>query len=123
MRRPRARALAETEDDFQAAVIQLAELLGWMLYHVTNVRGRLRSHTSSGFPDLVLVRGLRCLFIELKTDSESPSPEQDRWLSALLAVPGLEVDVWRPRDWPHIERTLGVAAALSGKGANRSLPR
>ena len=100
------RAIDQREDDFQAAVIEYAELLGWLVYHVTNVHRRLRSHTSVGFLDLVLVRGGRLLIVELKTDDEDLDPEQVKWFDALKAVPGLVVDVWRPSDWPRIERVM-----------------
>ena len=56
------------EKDFQKTVIELAELQGWRVYHVANVRKQLRSKTGEGFPDLVLARE-RCLFRELKTET------------------------------------------------------
>ena len=87
-------------------MLEYAELLGWLCYHTRDSRG-----SQPGFPDLVLVRGPRCLFIELKTDHEKPDPDQLKWLDALRAVPTIEVDVWRPRDWPSIELLLRRAPA------------
>ena len=45
-----------SEANFQAAVIEVAELHQWRIYHVAKVKGQLRSETSKGFPDLVLAR-------------------------------------------------------------------
>ena len=42
----------QSEADFQRTVIELAELHRWRIYHVARVKGKLRSHTSKGFPDL-----------------------------------------------------------------------
>ena len=95
----------QNEASFQKMVIQYAELSGWRVYHVTNVSGRLRATTSPGFPDLVLVRGERMVFAELKTDRGKTTKAQDEWLSALRQTPA-EVFLWRPRDWDEIERTL-----------------
>ena len=39
-----------TEAQLQAAIIHLAELMCWRIYHVTNVHKKLRSHTSVGLP-------------------------------------------------------------------------
>ena len=57
-----------TEANFQNTVIELAEWHKWRIYHVAKVKGQLRSKTSVGFPDLVLVRRGRLLFAELKTE-------------------------------------------------------
>ena len=92
------------EQGFQKAVIELAELQGWRVYHVAKVKGQLRSRTGEGFPDLVLARD-RCLFRELKVESEEPSDNQEIWLMILIAA-GEDAKVWRPSDWPEIEKTL-----------------
>lgn len=98
-----------TERAFQRQVVQLAVALGFVVYHTNDSR---RSH--KGFPDLVLVRPAgqwrdsrlgRVLFIELKTDTGRLKPEQEQWGRILLAA-GADWRLWRPRDWPEIERTL-----------------
>lgn len=43
------------ERDFQAAVMELARLLGWRVYHTWDSR-----KSEPGFPDLVLVRDASC---------------------------------------------------------------
>lgn len=58
-----------------------------------------------GFPDLVLVRRPDIVFAELKRDGEKPTPEQQAWLDEFRAC-GLRVYVWRPGDWPDVEREL-----------------
>ena len=97
------------EDALQAQVLQAAGVLGWRCYHTKDSRGSQR-----GFPDLVLVRGGRLIFAELKrmptTKSPArPTPDQQGWLDDLnrvaqslgpVLVPdaGIEVYVWRPID-------------------------
>lgn len=113
-------AAAPLEGDFQQAIIDLAELCGWRVYHVANVRRRLRATTSVGFPDLVMVRDGRIIFAELKRGPrDHPTREQREWL-AQLAPTGLPCDqdgehyegkhvivcLWRPADWPAIEALL-----------------
>ena len=93
------------EGDFQKPVIELAEWSGWSVYHVANVKGQLRSATGEGFPDLVLARGPRLLFRELKVGKNKPTAKQLIW-GALLLAAGQDWKVWRPKDWPEIKETL-----------------
>lgn len=92
------------EEDFQSAVIELAKLRGWRVYHTRDSR-----KSAPGFPDLTLVRAGRLVFAELKAGSEL-TPAQGDWLRAFRAVPGVEAYLWRLADWAEIERTLGAAA-------------
>lgn len=102
-----------TEAQLQDMVLQLARIRGWMRAHfrpamvrsgkwVTPVQG-----DGAGFPDLVLLRGQRLLFRELKTDKGKLRPEQEKWLAALLAA-GSDANVWRPAQWRNgeIEKEL-----------------
>lgn len=100
-----------TEKQFLAMVRQLARLHGWLCIHHHDSR-----RSEPGFPDLVLVprprRGAptgRTIFAELKTDTGKLTVEQELWI-ATLESDGQNVYVWRPRDWPEIERTLGANA-------------
>lgn len=114
-------AEAQTEEEFQRNVIAYAKKRDWIAYHTH------RSERSEmGFPDLVLVRGGRLLFVELKREKGGRvSRAQQRWIdelrhvqnaivalmeSWLLNAEGIEVPVaayiWRPSDWPEIERVL-----------------
>ena len=94
-----------SESDFQATIIQMAELHRWRIYHVANAKRQLRSNTSFGFPDLVLARPRSLVFAELKLEGENPNLEQEIW-HALLRSAGAEVYVWRPSDWSEIEEVL-----------------
>jgi hypothetical protein len=89
-----------TEKQFMAAVIEMAQMLGWLVYHTHDSR-----RSEAGFPDIVAVRRDRVIFIESKTERGRLSKEQERWLSA-LGLAGAEVHCWRPSDWPTIEETL-----------------
>ena len=99
-----------SEAQLSAAIVELAELLGWRVFTVRRSdRAIVASRTGAGFPDLVMVRAGRVLAIELKRDGRrKPTPAQDAWLAALDGCPGVEVDVWRPAQWRDgaIERTL-----------------
>ncbi len=89
-----------TEKAFQAQVLKLAAILGWMAYHTHDSRRSQR-----GFPDLVLVRGARLIFAELKSESGKVKPEQAAWIAALQFA-GQMAYIWRPSDWDRIVATL-----------------
>ena len=80
------------EREFQKAVVELAENCGWLVYHVSNVKGSLRNSTAVGFPDLVLVHpqnsypsdgNPRILFWECKIPPNKPTENQNAWLEAI----------------------------------------
>lgn len=85
---------AMTETELQAAVVELAQRLGYLTYHTHDSR-----HSAKGFPDLVLVhpRTGWLLFAELKSQDGRPTPDQDQWLRA-LALRGVSF-LWRPSAW------------------------
>lgn len=94
---------AISEKDFQAAVVHLAKLNGWMVYHTFDSR-----RSVPGFPDLFLLRDGIAYAWELKRESDTaqPTPAQVEWLNALAEIPGFGhecVRVFRPSDWPTIE--------------------
>lgn len=99
-----------TESGFLKTVTELASVRGWRWYHQRPARTANGWRTAMsghvGFPDLVLVRGNRLIFAELKVGRNTPDSEQREWLQRLSAVPGIEVCVWRPNQWPAIERAL-----------------
>lgn len=104
------------ESEFQAQVIQYAQLLGYRVAHFRRVKvqrpnGSVYHETpvaadGAGWPDLVLVRGKTILFVELKTNAGKLAYEQLKWHGALRDA-GQDVRIWRPRDWEEIERVLG----------------
>jgi hypothetical protein len=89
-----------SERRFMQQVVDLAKLLKWRVYHTHDSR-----HSPAGFPDLVLVRRPRVLFVELKVGKNVPTDEQIAWLLDLHDC-GQVVHIWRPEDWPFIELTL-----------------
>lgn len=95
----------QSERDWQATVLQYAALRGWRAYHNPDSR-----RSTAGFPDLVLVRRPHVVFAELKSDTGRLRPEQVQWLDELRAC-GVMAVVWRPADWPEVERVLGGQAS------------
>lgn len=89
------------ERDFQEQIVELARLSGFLVYHTYEPR-----RSAAGFPDLVLVRPPRIIFAELKREAGNVRPEQRVWLETLRACESSEAALWRPRDWPEIERVL-----------------
>jgi hypothetical protein len=87
-------ALAMSEAELQANVRELARVRGWKCYHTYDSR-----KSDQGFPDLVLVRKNRLLFVELKSEKGKPSPAQLEWLHVLMLTRRVETFVWRPSSW------------------------
>jgi hypothetical protein len=103
-------APAISEADFMRQVTDLAEILGWSWAHFrpaetargwrTPVSGPL----GKGFPDLVLVKGPRLIFAELKRDGGKLTPDQER---VAIALGGAATTyVWHPVDFDMIAETL-----------------
>jgi hypothetical protein len=80
--------------------VGLAGLRGWLAYHTHDSR-----RSAPGFPDLVMLRGLRLLVAELKVGRNRLTRDQAVWLAAFRAA-GVECHEWRPDDWPEIEVAL-----------------
>ncbi len=91
----------QTEKNFQAQVLELACLSGWLCFHPFDSR-----RSAPGFPDLCLVRPPLVLFVELKSEGGKLRPEQREWLELLSRCEGVEARLWRPGDWPEVEETL-----------------
>lgn len=81
-----------SEAELLAKVRGLAAAFGWMAYHTHDSR-----RSEPGFPDVVMVRGHRVLYRELKTRRGRVTPVQSAWLGALLDA-GCDAGVWRPGD-------------------------
>lgn len=93
--------MASPELDFTKVVLKYAKLCGWRTAHfrpgmmangrwITPVQG-----DGKGFPDLVLVRGKRLLFVELKMPHGELSDEQLDWMCDLWDT-GVECKRWTP---------------------------
>lgn len=94
------------EADLQKRITDLCDWLGLVWHHETDSR-----RSKAGFPDLVIV-GRGVVFAELKSASGRLSLEQQGWLSSLRRA-GAEVHMWRPEDWPAIEKRLRALAPLT----------
>ena len=84
---------AITEAQFQKQILQAAKTFGFLAYHT-----RYSIGSTPGFPDLVLTKPPRVIFIELKTEAGNTSSYQDEWIERLRDCPGVECYLWRPSD-------------------------
>jgi hypothetical protein len=99
------------EQAFQAVVVETARLAGWRCAHFRPARTDKGWRTpvtadGAGWPDLVLVRPPRILFVELKSETGQLRPNQTEWLDVLRLLPQVEVYLWRPGDWDTVVETL-----------------
>lgn len=113
-----------TERRFQQQVVQYAELMGWHVRHdsATNQRATCRRcraplacatcgtpvtivRNAPGLLDLLLVRRPRVIWAELKSERGKMTDDQLVTFRDLRAS-GQDVYLWRPSDWPTIERIL-----------------
>ena len=90
-----------TEAAWQQTVIEAADLLGWFVYHNPDSR-----RSTAGFPDLVLIRAPRVMFLELKRENGRLSTVQREVLAELEGCPGVDVHVARPSDWALVVEWL-----------------
>ncbi len=96
-----------TERELQDAIIEVAKLTGWMVYHTWR-----SDHSPAGFPDLVLVRDGRLIFAELKSAKGKLTVNQRQWLRALERA-GQEVYVWYPADLDDAIRIINQPRRVS----------
>lgn len=89
-----------SERALQDVVLQVAKINKWLVYHTHDSR-----FSESGWPDLVLLRPPRALFVELKAENGKVTAAQAHWLEQLEAC-GLTVAVWRPSHLDDIIATL-----------------
>ncbi len=100
-----------SENAFLKTVLAVARLYRWRAIHIRPAWSKkgwktpIQGPGSKGFPDLVLLKGKRLLFRELKTDRGKLSLEQIGWMGDLLAA-GANVGLWTPAMWPTIEEEL-----------------
>jgi hypothetical protein len=80
------------EKDLLASVREMAEMLGYLIYHTHDSR-----RSESGWPDVAIVGHGRFLVRELKRQSGVVTPDQKAWLAA-LAEAGVDGGIWRPAD-------------------------
>jgi len=90
-----------TEKEFLAQVIQLGRIYQWGCYHTHDSR-----RSAAGFPDIVMVRLSRILFIELKSERGKVTPVQQEWLDALELTGKVETYLWKPSMWDTVVEVL-----------------
>ena len=89
-----------SEQQFMEKAMRYMGLRGFnLIYHVPDSR----RVTSAGFPDVIACGFGRLLAVEFKKVGGVVSPAQRAWLDELGKVPGIEVMVATPEDWPAIE--------------------
>lgn len=139
---PTKRRISEAE--LQAAIVEYAQRSGWLVNWIPDwmfslavksmARGRRgdRQWSPPGFPDLVLMQGLRdqrepvrLIFVELKSEKGVFREPQQDWLLALIRVPGIEVYAWRPEDWTSgtVERVLQNGPMPDHPGTQKEVDR
>lgn len=90
-----------TEAQWQNTVVEAAQLLGWWVFHDHDSR-----KNQAGFPDLVLIRPPRVMFLELKRETGKLTTAQGEVLDLLEDCPGVEVEVARPSNWSALVEWL-----------------
>lgn len=106
-----------TEAECQATIVEAAKLAGWRVHAerpAQGQRGEWRTHLQGhkGFPDLVLCRGSRLMFVELKRKPNRVEPAQQQWIAALSAVGGVWAGVvWVPEEMDAFIAVLARRAA------------
>jgi hypothetical protein len=104
-------SLPISEDHLQQRITMLCDYLHLKWHHETDSR-----KSKKGWPDLVIAGPDRVIFVELKSEKGRVTAEQQDWLDTLASA-GAVVKVWRPADWPEIERTLRIMAAAGSTAA------
>ena len=93
-----------SEADFQEALVEYAEMWGWLVWHDNDSR-----RNDAGFPDLVMVKGGKIIFAELKRQKRyTIKPKQLEWIEALglAAGPNVMATFWFPSDRDYAEAVL-----------------
>ena len=93
-------SLDVSEAAFQQLVTDLATVCGWYWWHDEDSR-----RNQAGLPDLLLLRGTRLIWRELKTQQGRLRPAQVAFGERLTAA-GQDWRVWRPGDWADVVATL-----------------
>lgn len=99
-----------TEKQFQALVLDLAGKMGWSCYHTFDSR-----RSQAGFPDVVMVKPPRLIFLELKVGKHQATDAQIAWLD-LIGQCGAEAYVMRSTG-DQTRDAMGIADLLARKPA------
>lgn len=96
---------AMLESELKRRVIKIATDRGWRVHHITNSWNARGAQKGNGFPDLVLGRRRRLIYVELKRQKESLSADQVIWRE-IIEGSGAPYYLWRPSDLMYIEEDL-----------------
>lgn len=108
----------DLEEELQKRVIKLAKVFQYLHFHDYDSR-----KNPAGFPDLVLVKPPRVLFVELKRNKKDRLNEkQFHWANYLLGCPGIEYYIWSPEHWRdgEIEKVLNGKSTRGNDIHNRT---
>jgi VRR-NUC domain len=89
-----------SERRYQRQVTDYAEMLGWHWWHTLRSEG-----SPKGWPDLVLIKRPRIVFLEIKAQRTPVTPEQQACINELRAC-GQECYIVRPSDFDRLTRIL-----------------
>lgn len=85
---------AVPERELQRAVVDLAVLKGYRVFHDFDSR-----RNAAGLPDLLLLKPPRLVFAELKKVGGRVGAAQGEWLDELGRCTSVEAHLWFPDDW------------------------
>lgn len=107
VRRPGVARADLSETDWQKVLTNFMEERGWIVNHIGRARTAsgdwVTPTTSSGWPDLLALRGPRLLAVEVKDRRKPVDPAQVAWLLAFSLQPTANAWVLRPTmDWQEI---------------------
>ena len=93
---------AQSEGEYQQQILDLARTLGWRVFHDYDSR-----RSEPGFPDLILIRGVTLLALEIKgAKAKPPPPAQVGWIGAFKQVRYVSADFVYPKDFTDLADTL-----------------
>jgi hypothetical protein len=90
-----------SEKDYQQQIVDLARLQGWRVFHCFDSR-----RSEPGFPDLILVRGITMLCMEVKREDAKMDTAQQVWLDLLQQVRTVSAVMVKPSQWGIVAETL-----------------
>lgn len=109
-------ARAMTEKQWQAFVIEFAQLHGWIAFHQFDSR-----RGEPGWPDLALIRPGELVFAELKREGGRLTVQQACVLG-LLHEAGQECHIWYPHDEAEVRERLGRDKLSIGRLTGHATP-
>lgn len=116
-----------TEKELQSAIVDVLDAYGWRFAHFRPAQAQSGNWMTAmqghiGYPDITAVKGVKILFIELKSEKGKVRPEQDDWLTD-LADAYLGVHLVRPSNLDYfIDHLAGKNDGLETHWRNVRTP-